>query len=973
MSMTPLNACGCCAGLDVETPAQIDNPPGLPAIAYRAGVHARFKRSLLAKLSSAALPQLAGLSTRDDGDFTIALCDAVASALDVLSFYQERIANENYLRTAIERRSILELARLIGYELAPGVAASTWLAFTLQDVPGMPALAAEPVMLPVGIKVQSVPGPGELPQTFETVEKVEARVEWNAIPIRSSERWRATKGATFLWLAGLNTGVKPGDAILIIGEGTESDASAEGGDLRLVLTVAEDRHRQCTRIGWNGGLEASPGHVRATVHVFGLRAALFGHNAPDPSLLSTEAKGILADGQGVPPTGWQWKGYAIEANRIDLDAAYPTILPDSWIALVSSHPKPVPPASLEIAAAPLTVVLAGDVPRPPGGTALGYSIASSVARQTARVSPGPGMGTVHLSRLASVTFCSQSRFGLSGKVTRVVLHRSPDPKVFGIRETLVLAQSAKMEVADTLIGYPLYGKTLELSRSEPDIVPGRALAVSGKRARIRIRAGKPDATLNLTEGGSVTVSEGDSLRLGGPPEELAGSALAPDDFAARMDLSGSNELRLTVLDRDGNSGSLKVSASAIELMPALEDDEVVQEIAFIEKPSNPPATEVLSPQTIFTLTGALKHCYDRETVRVNANVARATHGETVAEVLGSGDARVANASFALRQSPLTYVSAATPSGRQSTLELRANDMRWNEVPSLYARGATERAYRIVNDDEGRSRMLFGDGVEGARLPSGDHNVRAVYRKGLGLAGNVAAGKLTTLLTRPLGLSGASNPEPAGGGEDAETLDRARENAPLTVLTLDRAVSVQDYQDYARAFAGIAKAHALWIPNGPARGVFITVAGENGVPVAETGDTYRFLLNALHRYGDPLMPARIASYRAARFRTHLAVKVAAAADAALVLPAVEVALRSAFGFAARGFGQGASVDEVAAVAQSVTGVEAVQVVELHRFDVPTPVCVPRLFAALPVPSLTKAPAAAELLFLDDGPIQLEQMP
>jgi predicted phage baseplate assembly protein len=319
------------------------------------------------------------------------------------------------------------------------------------------------------------------------------------------------------------------------------------------------------------------------------------------------------------------------------------------------------------------------------------------------------------------------------------------------------------------------------------------------------------------------------------------------------------------------------------------------------------------------------------------------------------------------------VSAATPSGRRSTLELRANDMLWTETPSLYARGPAERAYRIINDDEGRSSVLFGDGVEGARLPSGDHNVRAIYRKGLGLGGNVAAGKLTTLLSRPLGVSGASNPGAASGGDDAEREDKARENAPLTVLTLDRAVSVRDYRDYARAFAGIAKAHALWIPSGPARGVFITVAGENGAAIEDTGDTYRFLLDSLHRYGDPLMPVRIESFNDKRFRVHLTVKVAADADDSLVLPAVETALRAAFGFAARDFGQGVSVDEVAAVAQAVTGVEAVQVVELHRVDSPSPVFVPRLFAALPVASLTAAPAAAELLLLDAAPIQLEPMP
>ena len=82
--------------------------------------------------------QLQGLKTRDDDDFSIALLDATATMADVLTFYQERIANESYLRTATERRSLLELARLIGYELRPGVAASAFLAFTMDDTPGAP-------------------------------------------------------------------------------------------------------------------------------------------------------------------------------------------------------------------------------------------------------------------------------------------------------------------------------------------------------------------------------------------------------------------------------------------------------------------------------------------------------------------------------------------------------------------------------------------------------------------------------------------------------------------------------------------------------------------------------------------------------------------------------------------------------------------------------------------------------------------
>jgi hypothetical protein len=129
---------------------------------------------------------------------------------------------------------------------------------------------------------------------------------------------------------------------------------------------------------------------------------------------------------------------------------------------------------------------------------------------------------------------------------------------------------------------------------------------------------------------------------------------------------------------------------------------------------------------------------------------------------------------------------------------------------------------------------------------------------------------------------------------------------------------------------------------------------------------------LRRYGDPLTPLTIVSFCNAHFRCRLTVKVAADAEPALVLPAVEARLREVFGFAARDLGQPVSVDEVAAVTQAVASVEAVQVVELHRSDTPTPLFVPRLFAALPVASLTAAPLPAELLTIDPGPLTLEQM-
>ena len=128
--------CGCCAGISVQTPQPEYNRPGLNALSYRVGTWSAFKESMLARLSSSDYPALQALKTRDNSDFTIAFLDATAVVLDILAFYQERLVNESYLRTATQVRSLTELSRLIGYQPAPGVAASTYLAFSLRQAPG---------------------------------------------------------------------------------------------------------------------------------------------------------------------------------------------------------------------------------------------------------------------------------------------------------------------------------------------------------------------------------------------------------------------------------------------------------------------------------------------------------------------------------------------------------------------------------------------------------------------------------------------------------------------------------------------------------------------------------------------------------------------------------------------------------------------------------------------------------------------
>jgi hypothetical protein len=263
---TTLDVCGCCARQPCACPPAAStaaNRPGLPAIHYRLGTHATFLRRLIDRLpgyevtddSGAVFRPLAALTARGTDDPSLALLDSFAVVCDVLTFYQERIANEGYLRTATERRSVLELAREIGYELNPGVAAETYLAFTVDDSPSAPKQAT----VAAGTKVQSVPGPGEQPQMFETVTASTVRAEWNALaPLQTQVQRLEIRGQRLevdgqatntIYLAGTGLNLKAGDPLLVVQGGhalpvtirtvTDEGASARTKvELERVLVLA---------------------------------------------------------------------------------------------------------------------------------------------------------------------------------------------------------------------------------------------------------------------------------------------------------------------------------------------------------------------------------------------------------------------------------------------------------------------------------------------------------------------------------------------------------------------------------------------------------------------------------------------------------------------------------------------------------------------------------------------------------------
>ncbi|MER5911353.1 putative baseplate assembly protein [Streptomyces sp. NPDC001982] len=326
--------------------------------------------------------------------------------------------------------------------------------------------------------------------------------------------------------------------------------------------------------------------------------------------------------------------------------------------------------------------------------------------------------------------------------------------------------------------------------------------------------------------------------------------------------------------------------------------------------------------TQLTLTADLVHRYRRASVRILGNVVEVTHGESREEAIGSGDSDRVNQTFALWQSPLTWLADDTPLGATPVLEIRVDGLLWHEVDSLAGRGSTERVYITGTTADGRTTVTFGDGVHGARLPGGHENVRARYRFGTGKAANVPADRITQPLTRPLGVTAVTNPRPATGGADADGPGLTRRTIPLAVSALDRLVSAADYEDFARSRAGIGRAAARELFDGRRRVLHVTVADTDDVPLGE--ETLRPLRAALTEYGDPRLAVRVDVREPVLLL--VAAKVKPAPDHAweLVEPRLRQALLRRLGYEGRELGQPARLSEVLATAQSVPGVDYVDV-------------------------------------------------
>lgn len=893
--------CDCCSGPGILTPLPTVNQPGLAALAYRVGTWSAFLQTMQARLSSQDYPELAALTTRDPSDPSIALLDAWAVLGDVLAFYTERIANEGYLRTATERRSVLELARLIGYELRPGVSASVFLAFTLDK-------SATPVTIPAGTAANSVPGPGEQMQTFETSGPLQARPAWNTLKPRQTQPQTGKMIASGrLYLQGTATRLQPNDPLLIYLDDSTTvfahikSVRADAANQRTIVELPAGTVTAAA-VSFRTGDDEAPAPEEGVAGDKG---------QPLPGLVQT-----LKQLPSVPPASPARLSRNVAASFAPGADAFPRLLATveprlqeslyGALASLPISPVPVSAYALRVSAAPFghnaplrLVDVARNKPEfdewnindpfnrdgasydSGGGTGVGmmlltgaaetepdhhtprvlfldndYDIApdSRIVIEKPTLGDTPGMDTLVIDKADQIVHRSLAAYGLTGKTVKITLPTADSwltddyrPESFStVRSTRVFAGSEALTLAEAPVTDDVKGDTIDLDGVYSDLEPGRWLIVAGPRT--------------------------------------------------------------DVLDAQGNA------------VPGINSAELTMLATIQQVTAGAPGEQ---SRTVITLATALSYTYQRDSVTIYANVTHATHGQTRHEVLGSGDASQARQQFTLKQPPLTYVSAATPAGAASTLQVRVNDLLWHEAAGPSDLAPNDRKYITRTADDATTTVVFGDGVHGARLPTGQNNVRADYRNSIGAAGNANAGQISLLASKPLGVTGVVNPLRASGGADRDGPDTGRRNAPVAVIALDRLVSVPDYADFARTFAGVGKAAAVRLTDGRRQIVHVTIAGAEDIPIDVTSDLFRNLDSALHAYGDPYLPLTLAVRERLVVVLSLRVKVQADYLWELVEAAVRTALLSAFGFDQVELAGDLLLGRVIAVVQAVPGVDSTE--------------------------------------------------
>jgi hypothetical protein len=754
-------ACSCRA----SQPSLPANPAGLTQISYRVNDFAGFREALLTPLPGEQ--QLTGWSP-GQGDLGLQVLEWWAYLADVLTFYNERIANDDYLRTAAAqpgpKRNVAGLAGLLGYVPRPGITAVGVVAAIRGTGP-----PGQQLVIPARTQIISTPAADTPAQLFETELTTTGETPSFTGPSDGFIVLRPDPGLFQSSLSPVTPGTgAAGTNVAITGSGDEAAPAAEPtATHRSVLlagrvTVMAGEQLVLVSRNWDGG------------------------NA-DWAVVTAGATSTEPDPNGSPNT------------RLILSAAH-------WNDPGGTAPPKAEDYQLLRATASaqlwtMPAIRATSHGSGGGGTGSGGGGTGSGGGGTGSGGGGTGSGGGETGSGGATDL----RAGHA-----LTAPADPAAQTFTVPlATLIRNVSTGDNVLFTglavdpppikLLAHVLrYREVVTRTRAAPRAPSGTANpTVVMPHTRLTVRATGDDASalesaVDAADLGGVTMHYG--FREVGTL--ISTPALSLDSLPATV--TGPPGLALSqdpaqVALQDANGTGLIVNASP-------------------RSPGGFHLTEAKGqPCLVHPLVAP---------IRLFADLITVSRGTTVRdEILGNGDPATASQSFVLQHSPLIYLPPGKPAGPPATtLTVSVDGVAWKEETAFAGLGPGDQVYVVRELPDGRIQLSFGDGINGARLPLGVSNVTASYRYGAA-APPPPPGHLSTVLQPQPGLASVINPVSITAGADPEPAGQIADAAPGKAVMLSAATSPQDqapplispgdYENFARTVSGVKRACAYW--------------------------------------------------------------------------------------------------------------------------------------------------------------------
>jgi len=308
------------------------------------------------------------------------------------------------------------------------------------------------------------------------------------------------------------------------------------------------------------------------------------------------------------------------------------------------------------------------------------------------------------------------------------------------------------------------------------------------------------------------------------------------------------------------------------------------------------------------------------------------HSQRVATELVGSSTGEPNQKWPLSQGPLI------PESLLVEVDEGAGWIEWQRRNSLlyhtgldsrvYISGPDSRDYTVQFDADNVAWILFGDGVYGMRPPVGINNIRATYRVGGGIEGNVPAASIVEANSNIVYLDAVTNPLPAAGGADAESIEHAVRFGPLAFRAGQRAVTLNDYVSLAHQAGGVAKVRARSQSWNQVE-LFVAPEGDTCRPVPD-----ELKLRLLAYFEDKRMVTTLINISNAQCRAiDISLEVVAAHhyNPETVRLDVESAVQELLAFSNVDFAQTLYLSKIYEAVEAIAGVHAVTVTRFRRPD------------------------------------------